>query len=267
MAFSLAIEKEHDRHDGAASGIFKPSAPKRQPCVSAGQVMRPDRTGRSPVRAAIALVPSAIANPVGAATPRHHQQAANTLSRGNAPHDPRGSGNAATPAASRQHPLSSQCPPTSPPVGAATPRRHQQAAIIPCRANAPHEPSCGSGNAATPAPKPPTSSIEPKPPTIPVGAATPRRQRPSRQHPLSRQSSTHQPPRRQRPPATPLAPRSRKPRRALLGLPKMFRYHPPSPRQPRLATFPRAPLAQLVEHRTFNPRVVGSNPTRRTIHR
>lgn len=29
--------------------------------------------------------------------------------------------------------------------------------------------------------------------------------------------------------------------------------------------FLRAPLAQLVEHRTFNPRVVGSNPTRRTI--
>ena len=215
MAFSLAIEKEHDRHDGAAGGIFKPSAPKRQPCVSAGQVMRPDRTGRSSVSAAIALVPSAIANPAGAATPR----------------------------------------------------RHQQAAIIPCRAKAPQDPSCGSGNAATPAPKPPTSSVEPKPPTIPVGAATPRHQRPSRQHPQSRQSSTHQPPRRQRPPATPLATYSRKPRCALLGLPKMFRYHPPSPRQPRLATFPHAPLAQLVEHRTFNPRVVGSNPTRRTIHR
>ena len=199
MAFSLAIEKEHDRHDGAASGIFKPSAPKRQPCVSAGQVMRPDRTGRSPVRAAIALVPSAIANPAGAATPRRHQQAAIIPCRANAPHEPScGSGNAATPAASRHHPLSSQSPPTSPPVGAATPRRHQQAAIIPCRANAPHEPSCGSGNAATPAasrhhplssqspndprgsgnaatpaPKPPTPSVGPKPHPLAPSAAAP----------------------------------------------------------------------------------------------
>ena len=180
MAFSLAIEKEHDRHDGAASGIFKPSAPKRQPCVSAGQVMRPDRTGRSPVRAAIALVPSAIANPVGAATPRHHQQAANTLSRGNAPHDPScGSGNAATPPASRHHPLSSQCPPRALLWERQRRDTSAQAANILYRAKAPHDPR-GSGNAATPAPKPPTSSVEAKlhPPAPSTAAPTSHTTRP-----------------------------------------------------------------------------------------